>query len=129
MSEPIAVVTNDLTPVRQADEQTTEIFNSVKHDILHKVWELHKADEVHHLNQAREIDHLKFFHLVQYRVNEVPYGANYFGKIAVDDKGHCIHVRVFKGADGVKFHSIQTRPTEDGGAVFDQTSDITYFEY
>ena len=73
---------------------------------------------VHDLNQAREIEHLKFFRLVQYRTEELPFGVNYFGKVAVDDKGHCIHVRVFKGAEGAKFHSVHTRPTVDGGAVF-----------
>ncbi|EJD42689.1 hypothetical protein AURDEDRAFT_168211 [Auricularia subglabra TFB-10046 SS5] len=122
--------TPGLSPTHQADEKATEIFNSVKHDILHKVWELHKEDQVHDLNQAREIEHLKFFMLVQYRTEEVPFGINYFGKIAVDDRGHCIHVRVFKAPEGAaKFHSLKNRPTVDGGAVFDINSEIEYFEH
>jgi len=50
----------------------------------------------------------------------------------LDEQGHTIHVRVFRPSEGegpIKFHSIHTRASEDGGAVFGEKDEILYFEY
>ncbi|TDL26052.1 hypothetical protein BD410DRAFT_825955 [Rickenella mellea] len=126
------ISTIPLSPVKD-DAETLQIFeeHEIKHEILHKIWELHKEDERHNLNEIRKLEHVKFYKPLAYRTQEVPYGVNYFGKILLDEKGDTIHVRLFKPAQGepVKFHAIHNRPTQDGGALFTKDDEVAYFEY
>jgi len=120
-----------LGPVKEIDAEGLAVFEGAKHEILHKIWELHREDAVHDLNEVKKLDHVKFFKPVKYRVEEAPFGVNYFGKILLDDKQHYIHARVFRpkeGAGPIKFHSIHTR-VGDGGAIFTAEDEIAYFEY
>jgi hypothetical protein len=119
----------NLGPVKEADAKGTEVFDAVRQDVLHKIWELHKADAIHHLNEIRKLDHLRFYKAISYREEEVPYGINYFGKVLLNDKGKCVHVRVFRpeeNAGPIKFHSVHTRPSDQGGAVFTPDDEIAY---
>ncbi|KAF8515439.1 hypothetical protein JB92DRAFT_2717532, partial [Gautieria morchelliformis] len=106
-------------------------FEGVKHEILHKIWALHKEDSLHDLNEIRQLDHVKFYKPLVYRVQEVPYGVNFFGKILLDEKGNTVHARVFRPAERtgpVKFHAIHNRVQEEGGAIFSKDEEIAYFE-
>ncbi|KAG8938699.1 hypothetical protein FRC03_006998 [Tulasnella sp. 419] len=119
-------------PLTQMDDEARKVFEAVKADILDKIWELHKADDLHDLNEVYKLDHVKFFNPISYRLEEVPYGINYYGKIELNEKGHCIHARVFSphGSKGpIKFHSVQTRPSNQGGAVFTLEDPLRHFEY
>ena len=40
-----------------------------------------RADEIHDLNEVHKLEYINMFDLVSYRVEEVPYGVNYFGKV------------------------------------------------
>ncbi|KAG8936978.1 hypothetical protein FRC02_009115 [Tulasnella sp. 418] len=97
------------------DDEARKVFEAVKADILDKIWELHKADDLHDLNEVYKLDHVKFFNPISYRVEEVPYGINYYGKIELNEKGHCIHARVFSphGSKGPIKVSFACRVTED----------------
>jgi len=120
-----------LGPPQQPDAQVLEIVEKTKHDVLHKIWELHRDDEKHHLSEVRKLEHLKFYHPILYRLQELPYGHNFFVKIKLDEQGHCVHARLFKSAEEGKidFHAIHYRPSDEGGAVFAESDELTYFEY
>jgi hypothetical protein len=85
-----------LGPVKEMDAEGLEVFEGVKHEILHKVtslnrpsakvkaddrhfqiWALHKEDSLHDLNEIRQLDHVKFYKPLAYRVQEMPYGASH----------------------------------------------------
>ncbi|KAF8586697.1 hypothetical protein K439DRAFT_926421 [Ramaria rubella] len=120
-----------LGPVKEMDAEGLQVFDGVKHDILHRIWALHKEDAVHDLNEIRQLEHVKFYKPLVYRVQEVPYGVNFFGKILLDEKGNTVHARVFRPSENtgpIKFHSIHNRVKEEGGAIFSKEAEIIYFE-
>ncbi|KZS98586.1 hypothetical protein SISNIDRAFT_153308 [Sistotremastrum niveocremeum HHB9708] len=124
--------TSPLSSVRQVDNESRAVFEAIKHDVLHKIWELHKGDDLHDLNEARKLEHVKFYRPLAYKLQEVPYGVNYFAKIVLDEQGHAIHARAFKPSEEsekVVFHAIHVRPSDQGGAVFTLDDEIQYFEY
>jgi len=121
-----------LTKVRAVDDEALAIFDDaqIKHEVLHKIWELHKEDDRHALHEINKLDHLKFYKPILYATEPIPFGTNYFAKILLNENEQCIHVRVFKSEKGeLKFHAIHWRKPEEGGAVFGKDDELQYFEY
>ncbi|KAG8948509.1 hypothetical protein FRC04_009718 [Tulasnella sp. 424] len=123
---------SEIGPLIGADVQAEKIFGAVKDDVLKKIWDLHQKDVVYNLNEVWKLENIDAYDLISYRVEEVPHGINYYGKIQMTKKEDCVHVRVFRAQEGkgpIKFHAIQTRPSWDGGAVFTLEDPLRRFEY
>ncbi|KAL7416915.1 hypothetical protein BDY24DRAFT_378688 [Mrakia frigida] len=133
---PSATVEREEKPI---DEIGLTVFQdkNVKHEVLVKLNQLKLDDAKHGLGEVRELfdegeEGIQFYKPISYMIISVPHGEDFIGKILLDNEGHCIHVRVFSPPGGTgpyKFHSIDTRPTEDGGALFKQSDKLKYFEY
>ncbi|KAG8881244.1 hypothetical protein FRB97_009743 [Tulasnella sp. 331] len=109
-----------------------EIFETVKDDVMKKIWKLHKVDEIHNTNEVWKLETVNCYQLISYRVEEVPYGVNYYGKVMMNVQEDCVHVRVFRPSEDkgpIKFHSIQTRSSAEGGAVFTLAEPLRRFDY
>ncbi|KAG9049948.1 hypothetical protein FS837_008535 [Tulasnella sp. UAMH 9824] len=123
---------SEISPLLPADDKAEKIFGSVKDEVLKKIWDLHEKDAVHNLNEVWKLEKIDSYELISYRVEEVPHGINYYGKIRMTKKEDCVHVRAFRAQEGkgpIKFHTIQTRPSWDGGAVFSLEDPLRRFEY
>ncbi|KZT56230.1 hypothetical protein CALCODRAFT_484136 [Calocera cornea HHB12733] len=121
-----------LTKVRAVDDEALAVFDdpAIKHAVLHKIWELHKDDDLHNLHEINKLSHIKWYKPILYATEPVPFGTNYFGKILLDENEQCIHARVFKSEkEELIFHSIHWRKAEEGGAVFGKDDELEYFEY
>jgi len=123
---------SEISPLLPADDKSQKIFDEVKDEVLKKIWELHKKDVVHNLNEVWKLEHSETYQVISYRVEEVPHGVNYYAKIQMNKLEDCVHVRVFRPQEGkgpIKFHTIQTRPSEEGGAVFNLEDPLKPFDY
>ncbi|KAG9002553.1 hypothetical protein FRB94_005807 [Tulasnella sp. JGI-2019a] len=97
-----------------------------------QIWQLHKTDEIHMTNEVWKLEKIHCYKLISYRVEDVPYGVNYYGKVQMNDLEDCVHVRVFRPTEDkgpIKFHSIQTRNSAEGGAVFTLEEPLRRFDY
>ncbi|EJU03987.1 hypothetical protein DACRYDRAFT_20689 [Dacryopinax primogenitus] len=121
-----------LTKVRAVDDDALAVFDDpqVKHEVLHKIWELHRDDERHALHEINKLEHIKYYKPILYATEPVPFGTNYFGKILLNENEQCIHVRVLKAEGGtLNFHAVHWRSPEKGGAIFGKDDELEYFEY
>ncbi|KAJ3332549.1 hypothetical protein HDU76_013860 [Blyttiomyces sp. JEL0837] len=113
--------------LKAPDADATAVFNAVKHDVIHKVHDLHKSDAVHHTHLFDKSSHLTTYKLVQYAIREVDYGFIYFGKVNIGNNQY-IHVRVHKFHDKSKpllFHSVRvTRDT----AIWGESAKLEFFD-
>ncbi|KAG0255625.1 hypothetical protein DFQ27_006168 [Actinomortierella ambigua] len=116
---------NNMGPVQEANEEAIEIFRSCKDEILAAVMKANKHDHDHGTHMMDELQRISEFTPIQYAVEDVSYGLNYFGKIHVGNAKY-IHARVHKNADTgkVNFHSIHTEPHD---AVWDLDTPLKYF--
>ncbi|KAF9975136.1 hypothetical protein BGZ73_001313 [Actinomortierella ambigua] len=115
---------NNMGPVLPATEEVSEIFRAVKDDIVDAIMKANKHDYVHGTHMMDELSRLSEFTLVQYAIEDVAYGINYFGKIHVGSDKY-IHARVHKGETGkINFHAIHTEPHD---AVWDLDTPLKYF--
>ncbi|KAI9015314.1 hypothetical protein CLU79DRAFT_348021 [Phycomyces nitens] len=112
---------NDMGPVLPADDEARAVFHEVKDIVVDK---LNHLDNVHGLHEMDKLKHISAFKLVEYAVEEVSYGYNYFGKIHLGDEKY-IHVRAHKYHDGrVEFYSILTTPEN---AIWTREEPLVYF--
>ncbi|OAD73804.1 hypothetical protein PHYBLDRAFT_186934 [Phycomyces blakesleeanus NRRL 1555(-)] len=101
---------NSMGPVLPADDEARAVFHEIKEVVVDKLHELNHEDNVHGLHEMDQLKRISSFKLVEYAVEEVAYGFNYFGKIDLGDEKF-IHVRAHKYHDGrVEFYSILTTP-------------------
>ncbi|KAF7728903.1 hypothetical protein EC973_005298 [Apophysomyces ossiformis] len=115
---------NWMGPVKPADDEAKAVFHEVKRAAIDKLHELRHLDHVHHLHETDKLKHVTAFKLVEYAVEEISYGFNYFGKIHLGDEKY-IHVRAHKYHDGrVDFYSIHTTPE---CAIWDREKPLVYF--
>ncbi|KAI8876705.1 hypothetical protein K501DRAFT_199826 [Backusella circina FSU 941] len=80
---------NAMGPVQPANDEAKAVFHEVKDQVVAK---LKKLDQIHDLHEVDDLKRIDTFILVEFAVEEVSYGFNYFGKIEVDDDKY-IHVR------------------------------------
>ncbi|KAI7872410.1 hypothetical protein BDF14DRAFT_1717207 [Spinellus fusiger] len=80
---------NAMGPVQPANDEAKAIFHEIKQQVLDR---LHHQDHVHGLHETDKLKHITSFKLVEFAVEEVAYGHNYFGKINLGDEKF-IHVR------------------------------------
>ncbi|KAG0748194.1 hypothetical protein G6F57_005090 [Rhizopus arrhizus] len=114
---------NDMGPVRPADDEAKAVFHEIKDQVVEKLHELNHLDNVHGLHEMDDLKRIERYVLVEYAVEEVSYGFNYFGKIHLGE-GKYIHVRCHKYHDGrIDFYSIKT----DGTAIWPLEEPLTYF--
>ncbi|KAI8582675.1 hypothetical protein K450DRAFT_226389 [Umbelopsis ramanniana AG] len=119
-----SVSNNAMGPVKPADDEAREIFHQVKEEIVDKIHEIHHADHVHGLHETDRLKHISAFKVVQYAVEEVAYGLNYFAKIDLGDDKY-IHARAHKSNQGqVDFYSLYTTPEN---AIWTLEEPLVYF--
>ncbi|KAL0083660.1 hypothetical protein J3Q64DRAFT_1809951 [Phycomyces blakesleeanus] len=80
---------NSMGPVLPADDEARAVFHEIKEVVVDK---LNHEDNVHGLHEMDQLKRISSFKLVEYAVEEVAYGFNYFGKIDLGDEKF-IHVR------------------------------------
>ncbi|KAG0170743.1 hypothetical protein DFQ28_003875 [Apophysomyces sp. BC1034] len=115
---------NAMGPVLPADDEAKAVFHEVKEEAVRKLHELRHLDHVHGLHETDKLQHISAFKLVEYAVEEVAYGFNYFGKVHLGDEKY-IHVRAHKTHDGrVDFYSILTTPE---CAIWTREEPLVYF--
>ncbi|KAJ3072719.1 hypothetical protein HDU98_003031, partial [Podochytrium sp. JEL0797] len=77
---------NSKIEVHDATPEAEEIIHKVKHDVIHKFHELHKADTVHHTHMFDKAAHLEAYKLKKFGTRKVEYGTIYFGKVDIGNK-------------------------------------------
>jgi hypothetical protein len=76
------------------------------------------------LHETDKLKHISAFKVVQYAVEEVAYGLNYFAKIDLGDEKY-IHARAHKSNQGrVDFYSLYTTPEN---AIWTLEEPLVYF--
>ncbi|KAI8889433.1 hypothetical protein K501DRAFT_171066 [Backusella circina FSU 941] len=111
---------NAMGPVLPADDEAKAVFHEVKETVVDK---LNHLDNVHGLHELDDLKRIEKFVLVEYAVEEVAYGFNYFGKIHLGEEKY-IHVRTHKKHSGeVEFYSIHTDKT----AIWSRDEPLKYF--
>ncbi|KAI9261980.1 hypothetical protein BY458DRAFT_515495 [Sporodiniella umbellata] len=83
---------NDMGPVVPANEEAKAVFHEVKDQVVAKLHELNHLDNVHGLHEVDGLKRIERYVLIEYAVEEVAYGFNYFGKIHLGAECY-IHVR------------------------------------
>ncbi|KAI8077319.1 uncharacterized protein B0P05DRAFT_544583 [Gilbertella persicaria] len=114
---------NNMGPVCPVDDEARAVFHEVKDQVVAKLHELKHADHVHGLHELDDLKVIECYKLVEYAIEEVAYGFNYFGKVDLGDDKY-IHVRCHKSHDGkVDFYSILT----EGTAIWSREEPLKYF--
>ncbi|WVR08760.1 hypothetical protein IAU60_005818 [Kwoniella sp. DSM 27419] len=127
--------------VRKMDEEGLKVFESqgVRHEVLVKINKLAIEDARHGLKEVAALDlvgpdgikkGISYYHPLRYFTLVRPLGVEYFGEIEIED-GKSIHVRCHKAGPGNEptFHSLDTRPSVEGGAVFSTSEPLGWFDY
>ncbi|WWC72749.1 uncharacterized protein I206_106713 [Kwoniella pini CBS 10737] len=125
-----------INEIKKIDSEGLDIFenDNVKHDILVKINKLAKEDIKHGLKELNSLDligpngikkGIDYYHPLRYFTVNRPLGIDYIGEIEIEN------VRVHKAGLGNSptFHSIDTRPSEEGGAVFKTGDPLKWFDY
>ncbi|OCF35939.1 hypothetical protein I317_00460 [Kwoniella heveanensis CBS 569] len=138
-----AALPEDAEPseVRKMDSEGLAVFEEegVRHEVLVKINKLAIEDARHGLKEVAALDlvgpdgvkkGIQYYHPQRYFTVTRPSGIAYIGEIEIED-GKSIHVRCNKAGTGNKatFHSIDTRPSEEGGAVFKTGEPLSWFDY
>ncbi|KAK4688770.1 hypothetical protein P7C73_g1349, partial [Tremellales sp. Uapishka_1] len=131
----------EVSPVIKVDTTALAVFEDkgVRHDVLVKINKLALDDARHGLKEVASLDlvvegqekkGISYYHPLRYFTVKRPMGVEYFGEIEIEE-GKCIHVRCHKAAPGTPatFHSLDTRPNEEGGAVFATGEPLGWFDY
>ncbi|ORY28012.1 hypothetical protein BCR39DRAFT_536228 [Naematelia encephala] len=128
-------------PIRSMDTEGLAVFEDerVRHEVLVKINQLAIEDIRHGLKQLETLDlvvqgaekkGIDYYHPKRYFTVDRPMGVDYIGEIEIEqDKS--IHVRCHKpSVDGKPtFHSLDTRPTVESGAVFKTGGPLGWFDY
>ncbi|KAK1923277.1 hypothetical protein DB88DRAFT_494466 [Papiliotrema laurentii] len=127
--------------VQNMDEEGLAAFEEegVRHAVLVKINKLAIDDVKHGLKEVAALDlvqeggtkkGISYYHPKRYFKVHRPIGIDYIGEIEIEP-GKSIHVRVHKAGTGGKpsFHSIDTRPSAEGGAVFNTGEPLHWFNY
>ncbi|WVQ95390.1 hypothetical protein IAU59_002487 [Kwoniella sp. CBS 9459] len=138
-----ATLPEDAEPseVRKMDSEGLAVFEEegVRHEVLVKINKLALEDIKHGLKEVASLDlvgpdgikkGISYYHPQRYFTVTRPSGIAYIGEIEIED-GKSIHVRCNKAGTGNKatFHSIDTRPSGEGGAVFKTGEPLNWFDY
>ncbi|WVF67843.1 hypothetical protein IAT40_002604 [Kwoniella sp. CBS 6097] len=138
-----AALPEDAEPseVRKMDSEGLAVFEEegVRHEVLVKINKLALEDARHGLKEVASLDlvgpdgikkGISYYHPQRYFTVTRPSGIAYIGEIEIED-GKSIHVRCNKAGTGNKatFHSVDTRPSEEGGAVFKTGEPLNWFDY
>jgi len=123
------------------DEEGLAVFAGpeVRHEVLVKLNKLAIDDARHGLKEVTSLDlvaeggHKKgisYYHPIRYFTVHRPMGIDYFGEVEIEE-GKSIHIRCHKASPSAKatFHSIDTRPGQEKGAVFKTGEPLLKFEY
>ncbi|WVO12700.1 hypothetical protein L204_100308 [Cryptococcus depauperatus] len=127
---------------KTVDSEALEVFEheSVRHQVLVKLRKLALEDEKHGLREVAALDLLdedgylkrgiSYYHPKRFFTVTRPNGVDYIGEIEIE-QGKSIHVRAHKAGPGnaPTFHSIDTRPSNEGGAVFKTGEPLAWFDY
>ncbi|WRT70884.1 uncharacterized protein IL334_007883 [Kwoniella shivajii] len=127
--------------IKKFDEEGLKVFedDQVRHEILVKINKLALEDIRHGLKEVASLElvgpdgikkGISYYHPLRYFVVTRPLGLDYIGEIEIED-GKSIHVRVHKAGSGNAplFHSLDTRPSQEGGAVFKTGEPLSWFDY
>ncbi|WWC98345.1 hypothetical protein V866_005236 [Kwoniella sp. B9012] len=127
--------------VKKVDSEGLAVFEDegVRHEVLVKINKLAHEDVKHGLKEVASLDlvgpdgikkGISYYHPLRYFTVTRPLGVDYIGEIEIEE-GKSIHVRVHKAGSGNTplFHSIDTRPSEEGGAVFKTGEPLGWFDY
>ncbi|KAL7423033.1 hypothetical protein Q5752_002332 [Cryptotrichosporon argae] len=127
--------------VRAVDGEALQVFvdERVRHAVLVKINQLALDDIKHGLKEVAALDlyveggdkkGISYYHPLRYLTVQRPYGTDYIGEIEIED-GKAVHIRVHVPAPGAEpiFHSLDTRPSAEGGAVFATGEPLSWFDY
>ncbi|KAG9324249.1 hypothetical protein KVV02_002196 [Mortierella alpina] len=115
---------NAMTEPRKADEECITVFRAIKDDVLDKIHEINRADDVHGLHEMDKLKRISEYTPTLYATEDVAFGRNYFAKIHLGD-GKYIHARAHKSTKGdIEFYSLWTEPD---GAIWDEDTPLKYF--
>ncbi|RSH87035.1 hypothetical protein EHS25_003523 [Saitozyma podzolica] len=126
--------------VKKMDAEGLAVFEGkeVRHECLVKINQLALDDKKHGLKELASLDlvteggqrGIDFYHPQRYFTVHRPMGTDYIGEVEIEE-GKCIHIRCHKanGASHATFHSIDTRPGSEGGAVFTKGERLGWFDY
>ncbi|EIW66262.1 hypothetical protein TREMEDRAFT_74773 [Tremella mesenterica DSM 1558] len=130
-----------VSDIIKMDSDGLSVFEDeeVRHEILVKLNKLAVEDVRHGLKEVAALDlvveggvnkGISYYHPKRFFKVHRPMGIDYIGEIEIE-AGKSIHVRCHKAGAGGKttFHSIDTRPGEEHGAVFVTGEPIKWFEY
>ncbi|WWC65028.1 uncharacterized protein I303_107642 [Kwoniella dejecticola CBS 10117] len=129
------------TSTRKMDSEGLAVFEDegVRHEVLVKINKLAHEDFKHGLKEVAALElvgpdgikkGIDYYHPLRYFTVNRPLGVDYIGEIEIEE-GKSIHVRVHKAGSGNApvFHSIDTRPSDEGGAVFKTGEPLAWFDY
>lgn len=126
--------------VQKMDSNGLAVFedSGVRHEVLVKLNKLAIEDKRHGLKELAALDlviegqkkGISYYHPLRYFTVTRPMGIEYFGEIEIEE-GKCIHVRCHKASPTAKatYHALDTRPGEEGGAVFKTGEALGWFDY
>ncbi|WVQ86224.1 hypothetical protein IAT38_008392 [Cryptococcus sp. DSM 104549] len=130
-----------LGETRKMDSEGLAVFEGedVRHEVLVKLNKLALEDARHGLKEVAALDlvgadgvkkGIQYYHPLRYLTVTRPTGVDYIGEIEIEE-GKSIHVRAHKAGPGnpATYHSLDTRPGEDGGAVFNTGEPLVWFDY
>ncbi|ORX40852.1 hypothetical protein BD324DRAFT_647757 [Kockovaella imperatae] len=128
------------TPVKKMDTEGLAVFEGkhVRHDVLVKINQLAIDDKRHGLKELASLDlvtdegkkGIDYYHPLRYFTVQRPMGEDFIGEVELE-AGRCIHIRCHKASPTTEatFHSIDTRPSEEGGAIFTTGEPLGWFDY
>ncbi|WWD20870.1 hypothetical protein CI109_105347 [Kwoniella shandongensis] len=109
--------------VKKMDSAGLGVFEeeTVRHEVLVKINKLAVEDARHGIS---------YYHPLRYFTVTRPIGVEYIGEIEIE-AGKSIHVRAHKASPShpATFHSLDTRPSDEGGAVFKTGEPLGWFDY
>ncbi|TYJ57298.1 hypothetical protein B9479_002031 [Cryptococcus floricola] len=129
-------------PIKSIDEEGLLVFedDAVRHEVLVKIRKLALEDERHGLGEVAALNLTdaegeikkagQYYHPKRYFTVTRATGTDYIGEVEIEE-GKSIHIRAHKAgaAHTPTFHSIDTRPSDEGGAVFKTGEALVWFDY